>query len=47
MKHDGGRDQKGITLSEWQDAIKERHRMGSSGMEEAQQSEGIDFEEMA
>ena len=41
-KHDGGGEQKGITLAEWQEAVKERHRQGSSGMEEAQAA-SIDF----
>ena len=36
-----------ITLAEWQQAIQERHRIGHSGMEEAQQSQGVDFEQMA
>ena len=32
-KHEGGKQQKGITLEEWHEAVKERHRVGSSGME--------------
>ena len=45
--HDGGKQQKGITLEEWQTAVKERHRVGSSGMEHGQQAESIDFEAKA
>ena len=40
--HDAGKQQKGITLEEWQRAIKERHRVGSSGMEDGQQAESVD-----
>ena len=41
--HEGGKQQKGITMEEWQEAVKERHRVGSSGMEDGQQAESIDF----
>ena len=42
-KHDAGKQQKGITLEQWQDAIKERHRAGSSGMEHATTAESVDY----
>ena len=46
-KHDDGKQQKGITLEEWQEAVKERHRAGSSGMEYEPQAESSDFKSKA
>ena len=45
-KHDAGNPQKGITLEEWQRAIQERHRVGSSGIEDGKQADSADFKAM-
>ena len=42
-KHDGGTEQKGITLGTRQTAFQGRCRVGSSGIETAQQAHCIDF----
>ena len=44
-QHYAAPHQKQITLREWQEAILERHRIGHSGMDEAPQSQGVDFEQ--
>ena len=41
--HDTGKQQNGITLEGWQRAMKERHHVGSSGMEDEKQAESVDF----
>ena len=40
-------DHKGITLAEWQSAIKVRHSMGTSGIEPVTEPESVDFSPMA
>ena len=42
--HGGGKEQQGITLEDWQAAVKERHRVGSSGIESEQQGKCKDFD---
>ena len=43
-KHEAaGKSAKGVSLEEWQEAVKERHRVGCSGIDEGQPVQSIDF----
>ena len=42
-KHEAGKSQTGVSLEEWQEAVRERHRVGSSGIDEGQLEESVDF----
>ena len=42
-KHEAGKSKTGVSLEEWQEAVRERHRVGSSGIDEGQAEQSVDF----
>ena len=42
-KHEAGKSQTGVSLEEWQEAVRERHRVGSSGIDEGLPDQSVDF----
>ena len=42
-KHEAGKSQTDVSLGEWQEAVRERHRAGSSGIDEGQPEQSVDF----
>ena len=41
--HEAGKAKTGVSLEEWQEAVRERHRVGSSGIDEGEPEKTVDF----